>query len=55
MFNRVRLHALLTHVLLLMIVAAAAQAQSSPAAPTLRPPAVPLVAVDPVLLDLVAG
>ena len=47
MFNRVRLHALLILVVLLMVVAAAAQAQTSPAAPSLRPPAVPLVAVDP--------
>jgi hypothetical protein len=47
MSYRVRLHALPTLVALFTIVAAAAQAQPAPAAPALRPPAVPLVAVDP--------
>jgi hypothetical protein len=44
MFSRVRLHALSTLVSVLTIAAAAAQAQPARA---LRPPAVPLVAVDP--------
>jgi len=47
MFNRVRLHTLPALVAAFMIVAAAAQAQTPAAAVTLRPPAVPLVAVDP--------
>ena len=45
--NRVRLRALEALVAILMIVAAAAQAQPAPKTPALRPPAVPLVAVDP--------
>ena len=47
MFNRVRLQTLPALVALFMIVAAAARAQTPVAAPALRPPAVPLVAVDP--------
>jgi len=46
MFNRVWHHTLLSPVALFMI-AAVAQAQPPAAAVTLRPPAVPLVAVDP--------
>jgi hypothetical protein len=46
MFNRVRLHVSLIAVVV-SVTASAAQAQTSPAASTLRPPAVPLVAVDP--------
>jgi len=42
MLNRVRLLRLLSLVALFMIVAAAAQAQTPAAAPTLRPPVVPL-------------
>ncbi len=47
MSNRIRLRPLLNAVALFMIVAAAAQAQPAPAGPALRPPAVPLIAVDP--------
>ena len=47
MSKRVRIRALLTLVVLLVIVAATAQAQTPAAAPALRPPAVPLAAVDP--------
>ncbi len=47
MLNRAQLRVLLTLVALLMSVAAAARAQPAPKTPALRPPAVPLVAVDP--------
>jgi len=47
MFNRVRLQTLPALVALFMIVAAAARAQTPAAASALRPPAVPLIAVDP--------
>ena len=47
MFNHIRLHALPVLVAASTVVAAVAQAQTPASAVTLRPPAVPLVAVDP--------